>query len=149
MVTTEVREKKITKTKEPEERNWYLVDVKNKVLGRVATRVATFLMGKNKLTWQPNLDTGDNVVIINAAKIAVTGRKEGQKKYFRYSGYPGGLKSQTLDKLRTEKPEDIVYHAVGGMLPKNRLGAAMLKKLFVCPGENHHHEAKRPQKLEL
>ena len=149
MVTTEVREKKITKTKEPEERNWYLVDVKNKVLGRVATRVATFLMGKNKLTWQPNLDTGDNVVIINAAKIAVTGRKESQKKYFRYSGYPGGLKSQTLDKLRATRPEDIIYHAVRGMLPKNRLGAAMLKKLFVYPGETHPHEAQKPIRVEI
>ena len=111
--------------------------------------MAILLMGKNKPTWQPNLDTGDNVIITNAAKISVTGRKEGQKKYFRYSGYPGGLKSQTLDKLRAEKPEDIIYHAVSGMLPKNRLGAAMLKKLFVYPGENHHHEAQKPQKLEL
>src|SRR4030067_1765455 len=137
MITTVAREKKAAKTQKPEERNWYLVDVKNKVLGRIATRVAIILMGKNKPTWQPNLDTGDNVIIINAAKIAVTGRKEGPKKYFRYSGYPGGLKSQTLDKLRTEKPEDIVYHAVRGMLPKNRLGAAMLKKLFVYPWDTH------------
>src|SRR4030067_2195752 len=121
MITTVAREKKAAKTQKAEERNWYLVDVKNKVLGRVATRVATFLMGKNKLTWQPNLDTGDNVVIINAAKIAVTGRKESQKKYFRYSGYPGGLKSQTLDKLRATRPEDIIYHAVRGMLPKTPL----------------------------
>src|SRR3989344_7699272 len=149
MITTRAREKKTARTQKPEERNWYLVDVNNKVLGRMATRVAILLMGKNKPTWQPNLDTGDNVIITNAAKISVTGRKEGQKKYFRYSGYPGGLKSQTLDKLRAEKPEDIIYHAVSGMLPKNRLGAAMLKKLFVYPGENHHHEAQKPQKLEL
>lgn len=149
MIETPVKEKKKAKTQKLEERAWYLIDVKNRVLGRIATRVAIVLMGKNKPTWQPNLDTGDNVVIINAAKISVSGRKEEQKKYYRYSGYPGGLRVETLKKLRERKPEDIIYHAVSGMLPKSRLGRAMLKKLFVYPQDSHPHEAQSPQNLEI
>lgn len=149
MIETPVKERKKAKTQKLEERVWYLIDAKNKVLGRIATRVAIILMGKNKPAWQPNLDIGDNIIIINAAKIYVSGRKEEQKMYYRYSGYPGGLRVETLKKLRERKPEDIIYHAVSGMLPKNRLGAAMLRKLFVYPQENHPHEAQNPQNLEV
>ena len=131
-----------------EERAWYIIDAKNKVLGRLATRIATRLIGKHKPTWQPYLDMGDCIVVINASKVTVTGRKEEQKQYFHYSGYPGGLKTEILKDLRNRKPEDIIYHAVDGMLPKNRLGSAMIKKLFVYSGEKHPHEAQNPQELE-
>lgn len=146
MTETKLKEKN-TETKA--ERIWYIVNAKGKVLGRLATRIAIILMGKNKPLWQPYLDMGDNVVVINAAKIATTGRKEEQKKYFRYSGYPGGLRVETLGDLRKRKPEDIISHAVSGMLPKNRLGAAMIKKLFVYPGDTHPHEAQKPRELEV
>ena len=131
------------------ERGWYIVNAKGKVLGRLATRIAVILMGKNKPSWQPHQDTGDNVIVTNATKIAITGRKEEQKQYFRYSGYPGGLRTETLADLRKRKPEDIIRHAVSGMLPKNRLGSAMIKKLFVYPGEDHPHEAQKPRELEV
>lgn len=151
--TTKVKNKKTSSmvAREPfeNERTWHLVDVKNKVLGRVSTRIARILMGKHKPTWQPHLDMGDYVVVINAAKVAVTGRKEDQKRYFRYSGYPGGLKEENLRRLRSRKPEEIIYHAVAGMLPKTRLGNAMIKKLFVYPGEEHPHEAQKPVQLEI
>ena len=141
-----------TKQKQPKylpSKTWYLVDVKNKILGRLSSQVAKILMGKHKPTWQPHIDTGDNVIIINAAKVAVTGRKEEQKLYYRYSGYPGGLKTENLAALRQRKPEAIIYHAIKGMLPKNRLGAAMIKKLYVYPGEDHPHDAQKPQELEV
>src|SRR3990167_2299687 len=140
---------KQTQAKDLPSKTWYLVDAKNKVLGRLSSQVAKILMGKHKPTWQPHIDTGDNVIIINAAKVAVTGRKEEQKLYYRYSGYPGGLKTENLAALRQRKPEAIIYHAIKGMLPKNRLGAAMLKKLYVYPGEDHPHDAQKPQELEL
>ena len=141
-----------TKQKQPHylpSKTWYLIDAKDKILGRLSSQVAKILMGKHKPTWQPHIDMGDNVIIINAAKVAVTGRKEEQKLYYRYSGYPGGLKTENLAALRQRKPEAIVYHAIKGMLPKNRLGAAMLKKLYVYPGEDHPHDAQKPQELEL
>ena len=145
----EVKEKEKKQTnKQVSEATWYLVDARDKVLGRLATRIAIVLMGKRKTSWQPYLDVGDNVIVINAAKVAVTGRKEAQKKYYRYSGYPGGLKTETLENLRKRKPSDIIYHAVAGMLPKNRLGRAMIKKLFIYQGEKYPHEAQRPQELE-
>jgi large subunit ribosomal protein L13 len=146
MTETKLKEKN-AETKA--ERIWYTVNAKGKVLGRLATRIAIILMGKNKPLWQPHLDVGDNVIVINAAKIATTGRKEEQKKYFRYSGYPGGLRVETLGDLRKRKPEDIIRHAVSGMLPKNRLGAAMIKKLFVYPDDTHPHEAQKPRELEV
>jgi large subunit ribosomal protein L13 len=146
-VTTEQKTKKQSKT-EPE-KNWYIVDAKGKVLGRLATRIAIVLMGKRKPTWQPHLDTGDCVIVVNASKVMVTGRKETQKIYYRYSGYPGGLKEENLEKLRARKPEHIIHHAVRGMLPKNRLGRVMIKKLFIYPGEKHPHEAQKAQELEV
>src|SRR3989344_773116 len=141
------KEKNNIKTKLPE-RKWYLVDASGKVLGRLATRIATLLMGKSKVDWQPHLDKGDYVIVINAKDVAVTGRKEEDKMYYRYSGYPGGLREETLKSLRARKPEDIIYHAVGGMLPKTRLGRQIAKKLFVYPGEKHPHEGQKPKELE-
>ena len=141
-----------TKQKQPKylpSKTWYLIDAKDKILGRLSSQVAKILMGKHKPTWQPHIDMGDNVIIINAAKVAVTGRKEEQKLYYRYSGYPGGLKTENLATLRQRKPEAIIYHAIKGMLPKNRLGAAMIKKLYVYPSEDHPHDAQKPQELEV
>ena len=140
--------KKESKTKKIN-KDWFIVDAKNKILGRLATRIAIILMGKHKPTWQPYLDDGDNVIVLNAAKVKLTGRKEKQKEYFRYSGYPGGLKVEVLEKLRSRKPEHIIDHAVKGMLPKNRLGAQMIKNLHVYSGDTHPHEAQKPQELEV
>ena len=142
------KEKNKIKIKLPE-RKWYLVDASGKVLGRLATRIATLLMGKSKVDWQPHLDRGDYVIVVNAKDVAVTGTKEENKMYYRYSGYPGGLREEKLKSLRKRKPQDIIYHAVKGMLPGTRLGRAMLKKLYVYEGENHQHEAQKPEKLEV
>jgi large subunit ribosomal protein L13 len=141
-------DKTINKAKEVE-RAWYEVDAKGKVLGRLSTKIAKVLMGKDKTDFVRYKDMGDNVVVINAAKIAVTGRKEQNKKYFRYSGYPSGLKEITLEKQREKKPEEIIIHAVSGMLPKNRLGKSMIKKLHVYPKDTHPHEAQNPVELEI
>lgn len=118
-------------------RNWHLIDVGDKVLGRAATEIATKLMGKNKPAFVPYLDTGDFVIVTNASKVKVTGKKAAQKKYVRHSGYPGGLKVETFDKLIKRRPEDIIRHAVLGMLPKNSLGRKMIKKLYVFSGSEH------------
>lgn len=146
----EIKNKKPEEKKQQKvvERAWYLIDAKGQILGRMATKIATVLMGKQKVGWQPHQDGGDNVVVINASKVAVTGRKEEQKKYFRYSGYPGGLKTDNLASLRERKPQEIIRHAVAGMLPKSRLGRAMIKKLYIYPGESNPHEAQKPQTLE-
>lgn len=118
-------------------RGWHLIDANGKVLGRLATEVARILMGKNKPSFVPYLDTGDFVVVINASKIKVTGKKGTQKKYTRHSGYPGGLKQESLEKLMVRRPTFIIEHAVSGMLPKNKLGDQMIKKLKVFEGESH------------
>jgi large subunit ribosomal protein L13 len=123
-------------------RIWHLIDVKDETLGRVATRIATLLMGKSKPYFVRNLDCGDFVVITNAKNIKVTGKKEEAKTYARHSGYPGGFKSETLRELRARKPQDILIHAVKGMLPDNRLKDKMLKRLFVFPGEEHDYKDK-------
>jgi len=132
-----------------ENKKWVLVDARGKVLGRIATRIASVLRGKENVAFVPNLDKGDHVIVINAAKVAATGRKEEKKVYFTYSGYPGGLKSRTLKTLRTEKPEKIIEHAVWGMLPKTKLGREMIKKLHVYAGDSHPHEAQKVEKLEV
>lgn len=119
------------------ERAWHLIDVKDKILGRSATKIALLLMGKGKPYFAKNLDCGDNVVVINAQEVAVTGKKETDKIYTRYSGYPGGLRKITIKELRTQKPGEIVRHAVAGMLPKNKLRASMLKRLFIFSGGEH------------
>lgn len=118
-------------------REWHLVDAKSQRLGRLASGVAQVLMGKNKPNFVTYLDMGDNVVVVNAVMVAVTGKKEMQKKYVRHSGYPGGLKVETLAKVRKEKPEQLIIHAVKGMLPKNKLGSKMIRKLHVYPGAEH------------
>ena len=117
------------------ERSWYLFDAKDQILGRLATKIARLLIGKEKTDWVPYLDQGDYVVVKNAARIEVTGKKETQKRYFRYSGYPSGLKSENLGELRKRRPQEIIRHAVLGMLPKNKLGSRMITRLFVYPGE--------------
>jgi large subunit ribosomal protein L13 len=122
-------------------RQWHVIDASGKVLGRLATQVASLLMGKHKPIFSRNLDTGDFVVVINAEKVRVTGNKAEQKLYYRHSGYPGGLKSINLEKMMQTKPTWVIEHAVKGMLPHNRLGASMMKKLRVYDGENHPHLA--------
>ncbi len=123
------------------EREWHVIDASGKVLGRLATQVAGLLMGKHKPIFCRNLDTGDFVIVINADKVRVTGNKAKQKVYYRHSGYPGGLKSITLEKMMQTNPTRVMEHAVKGMLPHNRLGAAMIKKLRVYVGDTHPHQA--------
>ncbi len=121
-------------------RIWHLMDLREKTLGRVSTDIAKLLMGKGKSYFVRNLDCGDYVVVVNAQQVNVTGKKEQKKTYYRYSGYPGGLSSETFDRLRKRKPEEIIIHAVKGMLPQNRLRDSMLKRLFVFPDEKHPYE---------
>ncbi|HCY19350.1 MAG: 50S ribosomal protein L13 [Deltaproteobacteria bacterium GWC2_42_51] len=128
---------------------WFVVDAKDKILGRLATRIATLLRGKHKPTYTPFMDSGDFVVVVNAEKIAVTGKKLTDKIYYHHSMYPNGLKAEALGKRLQRKPEDVIMHAVWGMLPKGSLGRDMLKKLKVYKGENHPHEAQRPEKLAI
>lgn len=120
-------------------KDWHVLDAKNKTLGRLATEAARLLMGKHKSIFSRHLDTGDFVVIINAEKIIVSGNKEKQKLYYRHSGYPGGFKSVTLEEMLKVKPDRVIFHAVKGMLPKNRLGRSMIKKLKVYIGDSHPH----------
>lgn len=120
-------------------RNWHAVDAKNKILGRLATEVATLLMGKNKPNYVSYLDCGDYVVVYNAKLIKVTGKKESQKVYTRHSGYPNGLRQESLSKLRERRPEEIIIHAVKGMIPKTKLGKDMMTKLHVYAGEEEKH----------
>ena len=130
-------------------KKWYLVDAKDKVLGRLATQVAMCLRGKNKPIFTPHADTGDFVVIINAEKIALTGKKWDNKIYYRHSGYVGGLKEISAKKLLEKKPDDILRFAVRGMLPKNSLGRRQLKKLKIYAGPDHPHQAQQLEKLEI
>jgi len=130
-------------------KKWYLIDAEGKILGRLATQIAMILSGKNKPIYTPHLDTGDFVVVINAAKVKVTGRKEEQKIYYYHSGYIGSLRERTLGEMRQRKPEEIIYRAVKGMIPKNKLGRKMLTKLKVYPGEDHLHQAQKPEKIEV
>ncbi len=130
-------------------RDWYLVDAQDLVLGRLATQVANILRGKNKPIFTPSVDTGDFVIVINAEKIALTGRKLADKSYYSHSGFPGGIKEITAGKLLEKKPEELIRTAVRGMLPKNKLSRHMLKKLKVYAGAAHPHDAQQPKKLEL
>jgi large subunit ribosomal protein L13 len=131
------------------ERRWYLVDADGKTLGRLATHVADTLRGKNKAQYTPHVDTGDFVVIVNAEKIAVTGNKLDDKRYYRHSGYPGGIRSRTLREELERRPTEVIRKAVKGMLPRNRLGRAQLTKLKVYAGPEHPHSAQAPQPLKL
>ncbi len=126
-------------------RNWYVLDAENAVLGRLATQAARLLMGKHKPNYTPFLDTGDHVVVINADKVRLTGRKEEQKVYRRHSGYQGGLKEETAAKVRARRPIRLVEEAVSGMLPKTKLGKQMFRKLKVYAGGKHPHQAQKPE----
>lgn len=130
-------------------RDWYVIDASNKVLGRLATEVARRLRGKHKAEYTPHVDTGDYIVVTNAEKIVVTGRKFKEKTYYHHSGFPGGIKSITFDKLQKKNPVRIIELAVKGMLPKNPLGRQMYRKLKVYSGEAHPHVAQQPKQLEI
>ena len=130
-------------------RDWYLVDAQNLVLGRLASQVANVLRGKNKAIFTPSVDTGDFVIVVNAEKISLTGRKLADKIYYSHSGFTGGLKEITAGKLLEKKPEELIRKAVKGMLPKNKLSRHMLKKLKIYAGATHPHDAQQPKNLEL
>jgi len=138
----------VAKTKEVT-RDWYLVDAENQVLGRIATTIANVLRGKNKPTFTPSVDTGDFIIVVNAEKIALTGNKLADKMYYSHSGFPGGIKSITAGKLLDKKPEDLIKHAVKGMLPKNKLARHMLSKLKIYAGSEHPHKAQQPKALTI
>jgi len=135
--------------KEDVQRAWHVVDARDQVLGRLASRIAHVLQGKHKPDYTPHVDNGDFVIVLNAAQVKVTGRKLETKTYDRYSGYPGGRKVIPLAEMLRKKPEEVIRHAVRGMLPKSRLGRAMLKKLKVYAGSDHPHAAQRPEPLQL
>jgi large subunit ribosomal protein L13 len=131
------------------EQKWYVVDAKDAILGRLAVKIATQITGKNKTIYTPNTDTGDFVIVINAEKIKLTGRKLDNKVYYRHSGYPGGLRAETARDRMKRCPEKIITDAVWGMIPKGRLGRAMLRKLKVYKGSEHPHEAQKPELLSV
>jgi large subunit ribosomal protein L13 len=130
-------------------KKWFIIDATDKRLGRIATRISKILIGKEKASYTPFLDSGDNIIIINAEKISVTGKKESQKLYKNHSGQPGGMRIETLNKLRKRKPEKILEQAIKGMLPKGSLGRRIYTNLKVYAGENHPHEAQRPELLNI
>ncbi|WP_111978276.1 50S ribosomal protein L13 [Algibacillus agarilyticus] len=141
--------KTFTAKAESVQRDWYVVDAEGKTLGRIATEIASRLRGKHKPEYTPHVDTGDYIVVVNAEKVAVTGAKFTDKVYYAHSGYIGGLKSITFDKLQAKKPEMIIESAVKGMLPKGPLGRAMFRKLKVYAGTEHNHQAQQPQVLDI
>ena len=131
------------------QRNWLLVDADGRTLGRLATQIADALRGKNKTEYTPHIDTGDFVVVVNAEKITVTGNKRADKRYYRHSGYPGGLKVRTFEDELTRRPEEIIRRAVRGMMPRNRLARKQLTKLKVYAGPDHPHAAQKPEPMEI
>ncbi len=133
--------------KEEVNRRWFVVDADGEVLGRLCTRIATVLRGKHHPEYTPHVDTGDNIIVINAEKVRLTGNKENVKIYQNYSGYPGGLKELTASQIRSRRPERLIEMAVKGMLPKTKLGNAMIKKLYVYKGAEHPHAAQQPEPL--
>ncbi len=146
-----MKQEKLTRfiSTENADRKWYVVDAKDQVLGRLASKVAMIIRGKNKPTFSPNADTGDFVVIVNAEKVKMTGKRELLKTYAHHSGYPGGLKVKSFEELIAKKPEFVLENAVRGMLPKNRLGRKLIKKLKVYSGESHPHQAQKPETISL
>ncbi len=132
---------------EYKDRKWFVVDATGKVLGRMASRIASIIRGKHKPIFTPHLDLGDHVIVINAEKVRLTGEKAKQKFYYHYSGYPGGLKKKGFEKLIKEKPEWVIYHAVWGMLPRNKIGRKMIKRLKIYSGSVHPHTAQKPEVL--
>jgi len=141
--------KTYTATPSTIKREWFVIDANDKVLGRLATSVADRLRGKHKPEYTPTIDTGDYIVIVNAEKVRVTGRKFTDKKYYRHSGYPGGIKEISFDKLQAKAPEEIIKKAVKGMLPKGPLGREMFRKLKIYAGPEHQHSAQQPSALEI
>ncbi|MGZ3536102.1 MAG: 50S ribosomal protein L13 [Thermodesulfobacteriota bacterium] len=135
--------------KEELDPKWYLVNAEGKVLGRLSTELVKVLKGKNKPTYTPHIDTGDFVVVVNAGKVTLTGKKMKDKIYYHHTGYPGGIKEMNAEKLLAKKPTEMIRMAVKGMLPKNSLGRQMLRKLKIYPGPNHPHEAQKPTPLEI
>ena len=135
--------------KETVERKWYVIDAEGKPLGRVASKAAHILRGKHKATYTPHIDCGDYVIIINASKVLLTGNKLEDKKYYSHSQYPGGLRTRTAKEMIEKYPEEMARKAVKGMLPKNRLGRAMYKKLFVYAGSDHKHMAQKPEEMDV
>jgi large subunit ribosomal protein L13 len=135
--------------KEDVTRSWHVVDAEGETVGRLASRIAHVLKGKHKPSYTAHIDCGDNVIVVNAAKVRFTGKKWSSKEYLTYSGYPGGQKSTVASELLTKKPEQILEKAVKGMLPKNRLGRAMYKKLFVYAGPEHPHQAQKPEPFKF
>lgn len=146
-----MKQEKITEyyKREDAEMKWYLIDAKDKVLGRLASEIARIIRGKNKAIFTPNADTGDFVIVINAEHVKVTGKRAILKDYLRYSGYPGGLKRTSFTKMREKNPEYILWHAVKGMLPKNRLGNKLIRKLKVYSGNQHPHTAQKPIQINI
>jgi large subunit ribosomal protein L13 len=136
-------------TPDSRERNWLVVDATGKTLGRLATQIADTLRGKRKPEYTPHIDVGDFVIVVNAERISVTGNKRQEKRYYRHSGYPGGLRSRTLEEMLGRRPEEVIRLAVKGMLPRNRLGRAQLRKLKVYAGPDHPHAAQKPEPLEV
>jgi large subunit ribosomal protein L13 len=136
-------------TPDSRERNWLVVDATGKTLGRLATQIADILRGKRKPEYTPHVDVGDFVIVINAELISVTGNKRQEKRYYRHSGYPGGLRSRTLEEMLARRPEEVIRLAVKGMLPRNRLARTQLRKLKVYAGPDHPHAAQKPEPLEV
>jgi large subunit ribosomal protein L13 len=136
-------------TPDSRERNWLVVDATGKTLGRLATQIADSLRGKRKPEYTPHVDTGDFVIVVNAERISVSGNKRQEKRYYRHSGYPGGLRSRTLEEMLARRPEEVIRLAVKGMLPRTRLGRAQLRKLKVYAGPDHPHAAQKPEPLEV
>ena len=141
--------KTVSANKETIQKEWFVVDAKDEVLGRLASKVAIVLRGKHKPGFTPNVDCGDNVIVINAEKVKLTGNKMSEKQYVRHTGYPGGQRIESPEDLLDRKPEAIVEKAVRGMLPKNRLGSELFRNLYVVVGETHNHEAQQPKNLDL
>lgn len=141
--------KTVSANKNTARKEWVVVDATDQILGRLAARVAIMLRGKHKANFTPHVDCGDNVIIINAEKVKLTGLKAQQREYIRHSGYPGGQKSETVENLLKRRPIAVVERSVKGMLPKNRLGSELFRNLHVFEGENHPHEAQQPKKIDL
>ena len=139
----------VMQKKEEVTRNWYEIDAEGKILGKIATEIAVRLMGKHKPSYTPHVDGGDFVVVVNADKFAVTGKKMLDKKYYRHSGYPGGLKVRSLEEMLEKKPTEVIRKAVERMLPKNKLGNQMINRLKIYTGNEHNHVAQKPERIEL
>jgi large subunit ribosomal protein L13 len=136
-------------TPQDRERDWYVVDAEGKTLGRLATQIADVLRGKRKPTFTPHIDVGDFVIVVNAEKVAVTGNKREDKRYWRHTGYPGGIRFRTLGTMLERRPEEVIRRAVKGMLPRNRLARQQLRKLKAYAGPDHPHQAQKPKELEI